>query len=181
MNLLTKYQQIIVPDWLKQSGSNSHFSVPKIVKVVVNVGLKEAKDDKKILDTVGEQIGIITGQKSKVCRAKKSIAGFKLGRNQPIGLMVTLRRQRAYSFLDKIIGVVLPRVRDFNGLKRLSFDQGGNYNFGVDEQIVFPEIDFGKIDKTRGLQITVVTNAPNKEIAQRLLSDLGFPFEKGAN
>ena len=178
MNLQTTYQQNVVPAWLKEKGQKSHFSVPRITKVVINVGLKEAKDDKKLIDVVGEQICVITGQKPKVCRAKKSIAGFKLGRNQPIGLMTTLRGQRAFSFLDKLITVVLPRVRDFNGLSRSSFDQGGNYSIGILEQFVFPEIEFSKVDKTRGLQITIVTNAPDKDQANMLLSKLGFPFEK---
>lgn len=178
MNLYTRYQEQIIPDWLKASGQKSCFSVPRIVKVVINVGLKEAKDDKKLIEIVGEQIAVITGQKPKVCQAKKSIAEFKLGRNQPIGLMVTLRGRRAYTFLTKIITIVLPRVRDFTGLKRSAFDQSGNYSFGVDEQIVFPEIDFSKIDKTRGLQVTIVTNAKDKNTASRLLADLGFPFTK---
>lgn len=178
MRLIDHYQQKIVPEWLKQQKSTSPLAVPRIIKVVINVGLKEAKDDKKIIDVVGEQIGVITGQKPKVCRAKKSIAGFKLGRHQPVGLMVTLRGRRAYAFLDKLISVTLPRVRDFNGLSRNSFDKRGNYNIGIQEQIVFPEIDYSKIDKVRGLQITLVTSTKDDTQAYQLLSQLGFPFEK---
>lgn len=153
-------------------------AVPRIVKVVINMGLKEAKEDKKVLETVGEQLQAISGQKPKVCRAKKSIAGFKLGKGQPVGLCVTLRGERALAFLEKLFRIVLPRVRDFSGLSVAGFDGRGNYNLGISEQIVFTEIDFAKIDKTRGLQITIVTNAETDEKAKLLLEKLGMPFAK---
>ena len=179
MNLNEKYQKEIVPSMQKKLGVKSPMAVPRIVKVVINVGLKEAKDDKKIIDVVSEHLKTITGQKPKVCRAKKSIAAFKLGRNQPIGLMVTLRGKRAEAFLDKLVNVILPRVRDFNGLSKKSFDLMGNYSLGISEQFVFPEIDFSKIDKSRGLQVTINTNAGSEKASYLLLSRLGFPFEKG--
>ena len=142
------------------------------------MGLKEAKDDKKILEVVAAQLSTISGQKPKVNKAKKSIAGFKLGKGQEIGLSVTLRDKRAYTFLEKLFAIVLPRVRDFNGVKRQGFDGNGNYNLGINEQIVFSEINFAKIDKARGLQITIVTNARDDEKAKLLLEELGMPFEK---
>ncbi len=162
----------------KELGLKSPMAVPKIVKVVINSGLKEAKDDKKIIETVGQELEAISGQKPKVCRAKKSIAGFKLGKGQPIGLSVTLRGERAFTFLEKLFTIVLPRVRDFSGLSREGFDGNGNYSLGISEQIVFPEIDFAKIGKSRGLQITIVTNTNDDKAAEMLLEKLGLPFTK---
>jgi len=178
MNLIDRYQKEIVPEFKKELGLNSLMAVPKIVKVVISVGLKEAKDDKKIIDLSGEQLQTITGQKPKLCRAKKSIAGFKLGKGQPIGLCVTLRGKRAFAFLEKLFTIVLPRVKDFSGLSRSSFDGHGNYSLGISEQVVFPEIDYSKIDKVRGLEITIVTNAKTNERAKLLLEKLGIPFTK---
>jgi len=178
MNLYEKYQKEIVPQLQKEMGVKSMMAVPRIKKVVVSVGAKEAKDDKKILEFVGSQLSIITGQKAKLCRAKKSIAGFKLGKGQPIGMAVTLRGQRAFDFLEKLFTIVLPRVRDFSGLSLRSFDGNGNYSLGISEQIVFSEIEFSKIDKVRGLQITIATNTNEDEKAKLLLTKLGIPFEK---
>lgn len=180
MSLIEKYQKEIVPELKKKMGVSTVMAVPRITKVVVNVGLKEAKDDKKILDVVSGQISAITGQKPKVTRAKKSIAGFKLGKNQPVGLAVTLRGKRAYIFLEKLFTIVLPRVRDFSGLSPKSFDGHGNYNLGISEQIVFSEIDFSKIDKVRGMQITISTTARDDQKARLLFEELGMPFEKNA-
>jgi len=178
MNLFERYQKEIVPVLQQKLGVKSPLSVPRITKVVLNMGLKEAKDDKKILEVVAAQLSSISGQKPKVNKAKKSIAGFKLGKGQKIGLSVTLRDKRAYTFLEKLFAIVLPRVRDFNGVKRQGFDGNGNYNLGINEQIVFSEINFAKIDKARGLQITIVTNARDDEKAKLLLEELGMPFEK---
>ncbi len=178
MNLLEKYQKEIVPSLQKSLGVKSPMAVPRIVKVVINSGLKEAKDDKKVIETVGEQLQTITGQKPKLCRAKKSIAGFKLGKGQPVGLCVTLRGERAFAFLEKLFTIVLPRVRDFSGLSREGFDGHGNYSLGISEQIVFPEIDFAKIDKARGLQISIVTNANDDKTSAMLLKELGLPLAK---
>lgn len=176
MNLAEKYQKEIVPLLQKELGVKSRMAVPKVVKVVLNVGLKEAKDDKKVIDSVQEQLQIISGQKSKLCRAKRSIAGFKLAKGQPIGLCVTLRGNRAFAFLEKLFTIVLPRVRDFNGVDPKGFDGHGNYSLGISEQIVFSEIDFAKIDKSRGLQVTIVTNTKDDPKARLLLEKLGMPF-----
>lgn len=178
VGLSEKYTKEVVPELQKELGVESPMAVPRILKVVVNMGVKEAKDDKKIIDIVGAQMEAITGQKPKLCRAKKSIAGFKLGKGQPIGLCVTLRGQRSFSFLEKLFTIVLPRVRDFSGVNPIGFDGHGNYSLGINEQIVFTEIDFAKIDRPRGLQITIVTNAKNDEEARLLLAKLGMPFAK---
>jgi len=178
MNLSERYQKEIVPSLQQKLGVKSPLSAPRITKVVLNMGLKEAKDDKKIIEVVAAQLASISGQKPRVNRAKKSIAGFKLGKGQEIGLSVTLRGKRAYIFLEKLFAIVLPRVRDFSGVKRQGFDGNGNYNFGISEQTVFSEINFAKIDKTRGLQITIGTNAGSDEKARMLLTELGMPFEK---
>lgn len=178
MNLFERYQKEIIPTLQKKFGVKSPMAVPRITKVVLNIGLKEAKDDKKVLEVVGSQLAAICGQKPRLNRAKKSIAGFKLGKGQPIGLSVTIRGKRAYSFLEKLFAIVLPRVRDFNGVSVRSFDGSGNYNLGISEQIVFSEIDFAKIDKIRGLQITIATDAKSDEKAKMLLTELGMPFSK---
>lgn len=178
MSLRQYYQEKIIPELKQALAVESVMAVPKIVKVVVSVGLKEAKDDKKYLEIAGEQLQVITGQKPKTCRAKKSIAGFKLGKGQPIGLCVTLRGERAYAFLEKLFKIVLPRVRDFSGVSLQAFDGGGNYSLGISEQIVFSEVEFTKIDKVRGLEITIVTNAGTAEKAKLLLEKLGMPFAK---
>lgn len=178
MGLFEDYKEKIAKSLKEELGLKSIMAVPKLVKVVLNIGLKEAKDDKKLIDVVGTQLETISGQKPKVNRAKKSIAEFKLGKGQPIGLSVTLRGKRAYTFLEKLFKIVLPRVRDFSGTSLKGFDGQGNYSLGIREQIVFSEIDFSKIDKTRGLQITIVTNAKNDAKAKLLLIKLGMPFEK---
>lgn len=178
MNLFERYQKEIIPQLKEEMKLKTVMAVPRIIKVVVNIGLKEAKDDKKVIEVVGAQLSSITGQKPKVCRAKKSIAGFKLAKDQPIGLAVTIRGKRAFVFLEKLIGIVLPRVRDFNGVDPNSFDGKGNYSLGIHEQIVFSEIDFAKIDKNRGLQVTIVTSAKDDQKAKLLLEKLGMPFIK---
>jgi large subunit ribosomal protein L5 len=178
MSLFEKYLKEIVPALQKDLGVKSPMAVPRITKIVLNVGLKEAKDDKKILEVVSSQLSAISGQKPRVNRAKKSIAGFKLGKGQPVGLSVTLRGKMAYNFLEKLFAIVLPRVRDFNGVSTTSFDRMGNYSLGINEQIVFTEIDFSKIDKVRGLQINISTNAGSDDKARMLLTKLGMPFAK---
>lgn len=149
----------------------------KIIKIVINVGVKELSD-KKVLDAVMEQIGAIAGQKPAVRVAKKSIAAFKLREGQPIGIMATLRGKRMREFLQKLVTIVLPRVRDFHGVPLSGFDGHGNYSLGFSEQIVFPEIEYGKIDKIRGLEVTIVTSARNNEEGMALLKELGMPFQK---
>ena len=151
---------------------------PKLEKIVINVGIKEAIADKKVLEKAIEQLGIITGQKPIITKAKKAIATFKLREGDEIGLKVTLRGKKMQDFFIKLVAIVLPRVRDFRGVSLKSFDGKGNYSLGFKEQIVFPEIDYGKIDRIRGLEITICTTAKNDEDGKNLLQELGMPFKK---
>ncbi len=178
MNLKQKYYQEIRPKLKEGLKLQNIMAVPGITKVVVSVGLKEALSDKKVLDVVSEQLMTITGQKPVVRKARKSIAAFKLREGEPVGLSVTLRGSRMYDFLEKLTTIVLPRVRDFHGVPADSFDGQGNYSLGFAEQIVFPEIDYGKIDKIRGLEVTIVTSAKEDTKAEALLKALGMPFKK---
>lgn len=178
LNLKKKYQQKVVPKLAKEFGLANFLAAPKIKKIVINIGLGEALKDKKVLETAGADLAAIAGQRPKVLPARKSEAGFKLRAGQPIGLKVTLREQRMYDFFEKLVKIVLPRLRDFQGVSLKSFDGQGNYNLGISEQIVFPEIDYAKIDKARGLEITIVTDAKDDKKAKRLLELLGMPFEK---
>jgi large subunit ribosomal protein L5 len=176
--LKEKYQKEIAPKLAQELGLKNPLAAPKMEKIVVNIGLSEAMDDKKVLETASRSLAVITGQKPKVAKARQSIAGFKLRAGQPIGLMVTLRGQRMYDFFEKLVKVVLPRLRDFQGVSLKSFDGQGNFSLGIPEQIVFPEIDYSKVDKVRGLEVTIVTNAQTDEKAEKLLKLLGMPFEK---
>lgn len=151
---------------------------PRLVKIVLNVGVKEALEDKKVLDVVSADLAAIAGQKPAIRKAKKSIANFKLREGQPVGVMVTLRKEKMRSFLQKLVTIVLPRVRDFHGVPISGFDGNGNYTLGIKEHIVFPEIDYGKVDKIRGLEISIVTTAKNNEEGMVFLKELGMPFEK---
>lgn len=178
MNLQQKYQEEIKSQLLKELGITNVMAVPRLVKVVVSVSTKEALADKKVLDIVAEQIGQITGQKPVIKNAKKSVAAFKLREGQPIGVVVTLRSKKMYEFLEKMIRIVFPRVRDFRGVPSNSFDGKGNYSIGFREQIVFPEIEYSKIDKIRGLEVTIVTSGRSDEEGRALLKALGMPFEK---
>ena len=152
--------------------------VPRVEKVVVNMGLGEAIQNVKILESAVEELSRITGQKAVITRAKKSIAQFKLREDMPIGVMVTLRRDRAYEFLDRLINVALPRVRDFKGVSAKAFDGRGNYTLGIREQLIFPEIDIEKIDKVKGMNVTIVTTARTDEEGRALLAGMGMPFRK---
>lgn len=178
MNLHQKYQTEVKQQMKDELNITNPMAIPRLVKIVVNVGLGEALSDSKVTDRVSEQLAIITGQKPALTRAKVSIAAFKLRAGDAIGLKVTLRGQRMYDFLEKLIGIVLPRVRDFRGVSRRSFDGQGNYSLGLREQIVFPEIEYSKIDKTRGLEVSFVTTAGDDATAYLLLNKLGIPFEK---
>jgi large subunit ribosomal protein L5 len=153
-------------------------ALPKIEKVVINMGVGEAIQNAKLLDTASEELTTISGQKPVVTRAKKSIASFKLREGQAIGTMVTLRGDKMYEFLDRLINIALPRVRDFRGVPTKSFDGRGNYTLGIRDHVIFPEIDAGKVDKSKGMNITIVTSAPNDEQARFLLRELGMPFSK---
>lgn len=172
------YQAELVPQLQKDLQLKNVMEVPRIEKIVVNMGLGEAIQNIKILESAVEELTQITGQKAVVTKAKKSIATFKLREGMPIGCMVTLRRDRAYEFLDRLVNIALARVRDFKGVSPKAFDGRGNYTLGIREQIIFPEIDFEKIDKVKGLNITIVTTAKNDEEARALLTGLGMPFRK---
>jgi large subunit ribosomal protein L5 len=172
------YQVELVPQLVKDLQLKNVMEVPRVTKVVVNMGLGEAIQNIKILESAVEELGRITGQKAVVTKAKKSIATFKLREGMPIGCMVTLRRDRAYEFLDRLINVALPRVRDFKGVSAKAFDGRGNYTLGIREQLIFPEIDLDKIDKIKGLNITIVTTARTDEEGRALLTGLGMPFRK---
>lgn len=177
MTLKQKYNSV-KGELQKELGIKNPMAAPVFTKIVINVGTKEAVSDKKVLDKIVEQIGLIAGQKPVVTKAKKDISSFKLRRGMPIGVMVTLRGERMWSFLEKLIAIVFPRVRDFRGMGRKSFDGHGNYSFGFSEQIVFSEIEYGQIDKVRGMQITVNTTGKTDEHALKLLEKMGFPFRK---
>lgn len=168
----------MVPALQKELGIKNLLAVPKITKIVVNVGITDDQGRDKALANMQEQLGAITGQHAKVAAARISIAGFKLRAGDPVGVTVTLRGSRMYAFLDKIISIVLPRVKDFQGVSTTAFDQKGNYSLGLKEQIVFPEIDYDKIDKVRGLQINICTTAGSAPVARKLLELCGMPFKK---
>ena len=172
------YRQECVPKMMQEFRYKSSMQVPKIEKIVVNLGLGEAIQNIKLLESASTEIAAITGQKPVITRAKRSIAAFKLREGMPIGCMVTLRKNRMYDFFDKLVNVVLPRVRDFRGLSGKSFDGRGNYTLGIKEQIIFPEIDYDKIDKVKGMNITIVTTAPTDEEGRQLLALMGMPFRK---
>ncbi|WP_299644043.1 50S ribosomal protein L5 [uncultured Chloroflexus sp.] len=176
VRLREKYQNEVVPALMEEFKFKSIMQVPRLVKIVVNVGVGEAVQNAKAIEAAMNDLATITGQKPVVTRAKKSVASFKLRAGMPIGAMVTLRGDRMYDFLDRLCSLALPRIRDFRGVSRSSFDGRGNYSLGLREQIVFPDIDYDKIDKIRGLEVAIVTSAPNDEQAYSLLKRLGMPF-----
>jgi large subunit ribosomal protein L5 len=170
------YKSDVVPRLREKFGYGNAMQVPKLSKVIINMGLGEAIENIKVLDSAAEEIGVITGQKPVVTKARKSISNFKLRAGVPIGIKVTLRRDRMYHFLDKLMAVALPRVRDFKGVSPKGFDGRGNYTLGIKEQIIFPEVNYDKIDKIRGMNITIVTTARTDEEGMELLRLLGMPF-----
>jgi large subunit ribosomal protein L5 len=171
-----RYQETAVPALLKEFGYGNVMAVPRVQRVVVNMGLGEATQNPKLIDTASADLGLIAGQKPLTTRAKKSVAQFKVRQGQPIGAMVTLRRDRMYEFLDRLISVALPRVRDFRGVSPTGFDGRGNYTLGLRDQLMFTEIDYMSVDKARGMNVTVVTTAKTDEEGRRLLQLLGMPF-----
>lgn len=177
--LKTRYQEEIVPAMMKEFNYRNVMQVPRVTKIAVNIGLGEALQNSKAIEAATGDLAIITGQKPVVTKARKSIAIYKLREGMPIGAMVTLRGNRMWDFLDRIISIVLPRQRDFQGISPDSFDGRGNYSLGLREQLVFPEIDYDKIDKIRGMEITVVTTANSDEEARRLLALMDMPFKRG--
>jgi len=176
--LKDKFDKEIAPALAKELGATNPMAVPRLHKIVVNMGVGEATQNTKMLDPLVRDLGEICGQKPVVTKAKKSIAAFKVREGMAIGAMVTLRGPRMYEFLDRLINVALPRVRDFRGVSAKAFDGRGNYTLGIREQLIFPEIDFNKVDKTRGMNISIVTTAPNDDQARSLLKALGMPFRQ---
>ncbi|MBW1971343.1 MAG: 50S ribosomal protein L5 [Deltaproteobacteria bacterium] len=174
--IIERYKETVVPALMKKFGYKNIMQVPKLEKIVVNMGLGEAIQNIKVIDTSLEELMTITGQKPVVTRAKRSIAQFKLRAGMPIGCMVTLRKKRMYEFFNRLVNVALPRVRDFKGVSNKAFDGRGNYTLGIREQIVFPEINYDKIDKIRGMNVVIVTTAKTDEEGKELLALLGMPF-----
>lgn len=172
------YVSDVAPALMKKFGYKSVMQIPKLDKVIINVGAGEAKDNAKVIDAIMTDLAAITGQKPVVCRAKKSVANFKLREGMPIGVKVTLRGERMYEFVNKLFNVAFPRVRDFRGISANSFDGKGNYSTGIKEQLIFPEIEYDKIDKVRGMDINFITTAQTDEEARELLSLMGAPFIK---
>lgn len=173
-----RYQQEVVPAMMKEFGYKNPMQVPKLEKIVVNVGMGEAISNVKLLDAAVKELGQITGQRPVVTKAKKSIAGFKLREGMPIGAKVTLRRERMYEFLDRLLNAALPRIRDFRGISLKAFDGKGNYTLGIKEQLIFPEINYDEVAAIHGMDITIVTTATNDTEGRALLRNFGFPFRK---
>jgi len=171
-----RYQKDVIPALEKRFGVKNRMALPRLKKVTVNIGLGEASQNIKLLDTAAQELGLITGQKPVITRAKKSIANFKIRKGMPIGCMVTLRGERMFEFLDRLANIVLPRLRDFKGLPPNSFDGRGNYTLGLRDQLVFPEIDYTRVDKMKGMNITITTTARNDEEGRELLRLLGVPL-----
>ncbi len=172
------YKQDVAPQLMKKFSYKNVMQIPKLEKIVINVGAGEARDNSKVIDSIMDDIAAITGQRPMVCKAKKSVANFKLREGMKIGVKVTLRGEKMYEFLDRLFNVALPRVRDFRGINPNSFDGRGNYNMGLKEQLIFPEIEYDKIDKVRGMDICFVTTAKTDEEAKELLTLMGAPFAK---
>lgn len=176
--LKQRYQDEVTPSLMNKFSYKSTMQVPKVEKIVINMGVGDAVQNSKALDNAVEELTLISGQKPLITRAKKSIAGFRLREGMPIGAKVTLRGERMYEFLQKLVSVSLPRVRDFRGISKKAFDGRGNYTLGVKEQLIFPEINYDKVNKVRGLDIVIVTTANTDEEARELLAQLGMPFQK---
>ncbi len=176
--LKDKYQQDIIPAMMKKYNYKNQMAVPKIEKVVINMGLGKAREDAKIVDEATQVIASITGQKPVVTKSSKSISNFSIRKGMPVGCKVTLRKNRMYEFLDRLINVAMARVRDFQGVSPDSFDGRGNYTLGIKEQLIFPEIEFDKVNTTLGMNVTIATNAENDEEAKELIRLIGMPFKK---
>ena len=176
--MLSRFRETVIPTMMSDFGYKNVMEVPRLSKAVINVGVGDAKDDARAMEMAQSDITMITGQKPVTTRAKVSVAGFKLREGMPIGTMVTLRRHKMYDFLDKLMNAALPRVRDFRGVSDRGFDGHGNYTMGIQEQIIFPEVDYGEVGRIRGLQISIVTTANSDEEGRKLLEHLGMPFAK---
>lgn len=176
--LLLRYKDEIVPKMMEIFGYKNRLQVPRLKKITLNVGLGDGAQDIKLLETAAEELAMITGQKAVITRAKKAISNFKIRKGSPVGCKVTLRGARMYEFLDRLICVAIPRIRDFKGFPRSSFDKGGNYSFGITEQIIFPEVDYDKVQRIHGLDITITIGPTKSEESFELLRLFGFPFRK---
>ena len=176
--LRERFQKEVAPALMKEFAFKNPMAVPRLHKIVVNMGLGEATQNAKVLDPAVNELGQLTGQKPVVTKAKKSIAAFKVRAGMPIGAMVTLRGDRMYEFFDRLVNIALPRVRDFRGVSTRSFDGRGNYTLGLREQLIFPEIDYAKVDRTKGMNVTIVTTAKNDNEARALLKHMGMPFRQ---
>jgi large subunit ribosomal protein L5 len=179
--LKQRYLEEIRPALIERFGYSTPMQAPRLLKITLNMGVGDAKQDSKVLDAASEQLGTIAGQQPNIRRARKSIAQFKVREEMPVGLAVTLRRERAYEFLDRLMSVAIPRIRDFRGLPPRAFDGRGNYNLGIREQIIFPEIDYDAIDAVRGLDVAITTSAPTDAEAYALLEAFGMPFSREGN
>ena len=177
-DLKKEYRELVVPSLMKEFGYKNLYQVPQVKKIVVNVGVGEGIQDKKLVEVTKEDLAIITGQQPVITRAKKSISNFKLRKGMPIGCKITLRGERMYDFLQRLIHIAIPRIRDFRGLSRKSFDGKGNYSFGVHEQVIFPEIRYDKVKSVFGMDITFVTSARTDEESYSLLRELGLPYQR---
>jgi len=175
--LYKKYKEEIVPEMMKLMGYKNNMQVPKVTKVVINVGIGEGAEDINLLESASNELSQITGQHAVITKAKKSISNFKIKRNSPVGCKVTLRKAKMYEFLDRLINVSLPSMKDFKGISFKSFDKDGNYSMGLDEQTIFPEIDYDKVQKVHGMNITIVTNTRSSKDAHQLLRLMGIPFK----
>lgn len=178
--LIEHYRSSVIPEMRKEFGYASVMAVPRLSKIIINMGVGAAKDDIKILDAAVEELGLISGQRPAITRARKSIANFKLRENMPIGCRVTLRGQRMYEFYDRLVSIALPRVRDFRGVSTRSFDGRGNYTLGITDSLIFPELGTSKVERVKGMNITIVTTARSDNEARALLAALGMPFRKAA-
>jgi len=176
--LRKKYDKEIAPSLTKDLSCKNIMALPRLKKIVINMGIKDATTDIKLLEQAQVELASLAGQRPVITRAKKSIAGFKLRAGMPVGLKVTLRKQRMYEFFDRLINIAMPRIRDFRGFSPKAFDEKGNYSIGLNEQIIFPEVDYDKVKKVQGMNITFVTSAENKEDSKKLLEYFGFPFRK---
>ncbi|HET9480864.1 MAG TPA: 50S ribosomal protein L5 [Candidatus Polarisedimenticolia bacterium] len=178
--LIEQYRKLVLPELMKEFGYTSPMGAPRLSKIIINMGVGAAKEDIKILDAAVEELGLISGQRPAVTRAKKSIANFKLREKMPIGCRVTLRGQRMYEFYDRLVNIALPRVRDFRGVSTRSFDGRGNYTLGITDSLIFPELGIAKVERIKGMNITIVTTARTDNEARALLTALGMPFRKAA-
>ena len=181
MSLKERYKKEIAPELMKELGLKNIYAVPTLEKVVVNMGVGRFKDDKNYLESASKDLALISGQKPNIRKARKSISGFKLRAGEPVGLVVTLRGPRMWDFFEKLVNIVLPRLRDFRGISRRALDGSGNLNIGLSEHTVFPEIDPNRVDKLKGLEVTIVTTAKDDEEGFKLLSKLGTPFRQNQN